>query len=1228
MWRYDANRSAASPQKLSAELHLQWVRQYPQRAMAWDDPLNHDRMPYDRVFEPVVMGKTMFIGFNDCDKVVALDTRTGREKWSFYTDGPVRLPPVAWEEKVYFASDDGFLYCVDASSGKQIWHFRGGPSDQKVLGNNRLISMWPARGGPVLKDGTIYFTASIWPFMGTFIYALDAETGEVVWKNDGTGAQYMLQPHEAPSFAGVAPQGALVVSGDKLLVPGGRSVPACFDRHSGNFLYYRLVEYPHTGGSFVCSVGDVFFNHDREQESTAGMYDLASGEALAREVGNYPVLSEKVYYLPRRRSIVAVDAEKLRENPRNTETSILWEIQADGSHDLIRAGNYLYAAGKTGITAIKLGWGGRGHVSWTQKIDGQVERLLAADGRLFAVTLDGRIMAFGAKETTPETILYRPDRRRLSTQAIRKASSILEQPAVKEGYAFLYGVSDADFLESLVRNSDLHVIAIDPDSAKVDRLRRRFDTAGLYGKRIAVHKGTPFTFQTPPYMASLTIIDELESAGYQCSEVFLERLFSSMRPYGGKLVLNMGGDEKKSFLNVAERADLHGLTVVSDGGFPVLSREGALAGSSDWTHQYGDIANTTKSDDHLVKLPLGILWFGGNSNLDVLPRHAHGPPEQVVGGRLFIEGVDCMNARDVYTGRVLWQAELDSQMISGMYYDHTYTEPGNNQDQRHIAGANARGTNFVAADDYVYVVQGKNCRLLDAATGDTVKTFSLPPKDDGEVPEWGYIGVYKDYLIAGSDFVTFSMFLPRDKMLEETLERLVDGDEIFFTDLDKTASSRLVVMNRHTGEILWQSDATHGFIHNAIAVGKDKIFCLDKIPPFIEGQLQRRGISPVDASSLRAFDIQTGTILWEKTETVFGSWLSYSKDLDILLQAKRPSEDMLVGERGKRMIAYRGEDGSVLWDRIDDYRTFPILHGEKIVTEGKTYDLLTGEALYRPSHLTGRLRGNPLWERGYGCNYPIASEHLVTFRAGAAGFYDLANDGGTGHFGGFKSGCTSNLIAADGVLNAPDYTRTCTCSYQNQTSLALVHMPDVEIWTYNTIESDGAPIERIGINFGAPGDRLADDGTLWLEYPRVGGPSPDIPVSITPEKPTWFRHHSSHIDGEGLKWVTASGVEELGSIALALAKDSNETRLYTVRLHFADPENTQRGNRVFDVTIQETRVLKDFDIVKEAGGPRRGIVREFQGIKVKNDLTVTLTKDDADGTHPPILCGIEVVRES
>ena len=242
MWRYDANRSAASPQKLPDDLYLQWVREYPKLDQAWENPLNQDLMQFDKVYEPVVMGKTLFVGSSSSDRMVALDTDTGAEKWSFYVDGPVRFPPVAFNGKVYFVSDDGYLYCLDAAQGKLVWKFRGGPSDRKILGNDRLISTWPARGGPVLKDGVIYFAAGIWPFMGIFIYALDADTGKIVWENDSTGPIYMRQPHNSPSYAGVAPQGTFVVAGDKLLIPCGRSMPACFDRHTGELLYYHLAK--------------------------------------------------------------------------------------------------------------------------------------------------------------------------------------------------------------------------------------------------------------------------------------------------------------------------------------------------------------------------------------------------------------------------------------------------------------------------------------------------------------------------------------------------------------------------------------------------------------------------------------------------------------------------------------------------------------------------------------------------------------------------------------------------------------------------------------------------------------------------------------------------------------------------------------------------------------------------------------------------------------------------
>ena len=41
-----------------------------------------------------------------------------------------------------------------------------------------------------------------------------------------------------------------------------------------------------------------------------------------------------------------------------------------------------------------------------------------------------------------------------------------------------------------------------------------------------------------------------------------------------------------------------------------------------------------------------------------------------------------------------------------------------------------------------------------------------------------------------------------------------------------------------------------------------------------------------------------------KPKNIFGTWLGYSSEHKFLLQAPRPSSDMLNGEEGKRMIVY------------------------------------------------------------------------------------------------------------------------------------------------------------------------------------------------------------------------------------------------------------------------------------------------------------------------------------
>src|SRR5512133_438716 len=73
MWRDDFGRTASTPEQLDSNLYLEWRVKYPARIAVWDDPLNQNLMQFDRLFEPIVVGNKIFIGFNDQDKVVALD---------------------------------------------------------------------------------------------------------------------------------------------------------------------------------------------------------------------------------------------------------------------------------------------------------------------------------------------------------------------------------------------------------------------------------------------------------------------------------------------------------------------------------------------------------------------------------------------------------------------------------------------------------------------------------------------------------------------------------------------------------------------------------------------------------------------------------------------------------------------------------------------------------------------------------------------------------------------------------------------------------------------------------------------------------------------------------------------------------------------------------------------------------------------------------------------------
>ena len=127
----------------------------------------------------------------------------------------------------------------------------------------------------------------------------------------------------------------------------------------------------------------------------------------------------------------------------------------------------------------------------------------------------------------------------------------------------------------------------------------------------------------------------------------------------------------------------------------------------------------------------------------------------------------------------------------------------------------------------------------------------------------------------------------------------------------------------------------------------------------------------------------------------------------------------------------------------------------------------------------------------------------------------------------------------------PYFYEGCTCGYPLASGLGLVHMPEqFEQWMAWGETPFQGRIECLGINFGAPGDRMTESGTLWLDYPSVGGPSPEVSIAVGPERREYYYHHSLWTEGgDAMPWVTASGVEGAENISVGLIPEQYEGRV-------------------------------------------------------------------------------------
>ncbi|MBA2457569.1 MAG: PQQ-binding-like beta-propeller repeat protein [Gemmatimonadales bacterium] len=124
-------------------------------------------------------------------RVHAVDDRTGAVRWRFATEGRVRSSPAILDGRVYVGSMDGTLYALELRGGRLAWRFD--TEGHRLRSGDFGFDRRTIQSSPAAADGRV--------FVGSrdgFLYAVDAASGRLLWRVD----HHMSWVNTSPAVAG------------------------------------------------------------------------------------------------------------------------------------------------------------------------------------------------------------------------------------------------------------------------------------------------------------------------------------------------------------------------------------------------------------------------------------------------------------------------------------------------------------------------------------------------------------------------------------------------------------------------------------------------------------------------------------------------------------------------------------------------------------------------------------------------------------------------------------------------------------------------------------------------------------------------------------------------------------------------------------------------------------------------------------------------------------------
>lgn len=1002
--RRDNHRSAISYERIQLPLHRDWVHTPNlEPKPAWPPPARVNRavksdpldptLTYDRAFHTVVHNGLVYYGSSADDSVHCLELTTGKEVWTYTTNGPIRLAPALYAGKCYVGSDDGYLYCLDGKTGALKWKFRAGPETPWVPGNGRIISSFPVRCGICVDEDIVYFAAGLFPRQGTFLCALNAENGEEIFVEPLT----------------FSPQGYMLLTATKIMVSTGRTPFVMCDRKTGK----RLEQLGTSnswgqdlkGGSFAVVIEDRVATGPSE-DGHLHLFNSNRIKSVFRSAGQQVLVCGSTAYILRKDGLFAIDRRKYLLEKKE---SLKWRVHGKQSHCMIMAGDTVFCGTEGGVYAINATTGAR---LWTTAVEGRVEGLAVSMGRLLVNTSTGKTYCFSERPPSPALA---DDARPASTITIdskteQLASDLVSLAKVRKGYFLLQNCGDVGLAAQIALISDFRIVCAETDRERVDRMRSELLAAGLYGRQIVCHHWPTGVSPYQRYLFNAMMINVED--GSALSETQYQSIQRQLRPHGGLLaIFGQSKDQLRPYGQQTEwfSGDTRGIRFV-------YQYRGALPGEGTWTHPYADPGNSACSNDQFSFTNTTIQWFGAPGPRNIVDRHQKSPPPVYNKGRVFVTGSDYIVAVDAYNGTVLWDNQLaESGRVRMM---------GN-------CG------NMVAMDDRLYVAHSGFCTAFDAQTGEQVFQTSTEQLNT----EWGYLAHVNGVLL-GSSGRSGSMSRP---LLRWPDMKLQEGSF--------SCSYELFACDPKTGKRLWRYRPQNGAIINpAIACSGNRVCFLESLnPKTLQSDIGRTDLQTLLEKGVRlvALDITTGQQAWEaKPDMQYVEhivYLSATPDTVIVTGSCHVEVENATKNRYS-MIAFDSATGQQRWDSLE-------VPGYEDATDGnhgalRQHPVIVGDIVYGNGYArylqTGEAYEGWTWTKSHKCSTLSASGRCAFSRYEGTKLpfmFDLETGTRQALTTVSRPGCWINMLPVGGLVVIPEGSAGCTCGYSIQTSLALSPEP-------------------------------------------------------------------------------------------------------------------------------------------------------------------------------------------